>query len=574
MAMAAAGPSACASLPTSSAPVAVGALNHEPDDQTITPPAPGRAPDQLLQDFLNVAGLPGGRHAQARQYLTKDAAASWNDAAGTTIVTNTAVLRESQSDSHAVYLVRATRVGMLRGNGVYQSDPGTLEAPVVLSRFGSEWRIDQLPPGVILDRAIFQQSYHPHPLYFLNPADTALVPDMRWIYDDRNQLAGELVADLAAGPRPGLAAAVRTELGTGVSPNPPDRADGGDGPVGVGLGGVKIDFRGASVLDVRDRMLLAAQLIWTLDGSGLPGPYLLFADGKPLDDRYASGWTVDDVAALRPGVDPAADVGLYALRAGALVRVDNTGLTEVPGYFGSVERLQSASLSRDGRQVAAVAASDGSGPAAQLLLGGYGGGPVLAASAGAITQPTWSQDDRSVWVVLDGTQVLRATRDPATGEVGTTAVDSSALAPIGRQITQLRLSRDGVRAAMIVDGKVAVAAVVVAGGRLALADPTAVPIRGDAVARALAWRDGADLLVSEDGADAPLVTVPVDGSSCDTSTSQNLTPSVVSIDVTPSADYAEDSRAVFELQNTETTDRFWREVPGLIGVGARPVLPG
>ncbi|NUS43028.1 MAG: MtrAB system accessory protein LpqB [Mycobacteriaceae bacterium] len=575
MAVAALQAASCASLPSSSSPVPIGTLDRAPAEQTITPPQPRRAPDQLLQDFLTVGNAPAGKHAQARQYLTKEAAAHWDDSARITIVTDTAVLRESQSDSKATYLVRANRVGQLLDNGAYKPDNGSLELRIELVRFGGEWRIDELPSGVIMDRQLFQDSYRAHPLYFPNAAGTALAPDMRWFCNDRNALATQLVAALAAGPRSGLAPAVRNMLAGGVTPNPPTRADGRPGPVGVGMGGVRIDFRGASALDQRSREILAAQVIWTLDGSRVPGGYQLLADGKPLDDRYASGWTVAEVAMLNPNVDSGVDVGLNAVRAGALVQVDNTGLAQVPGYFGGTAAMQSAALSRDGKQVAAVV-GDRTRRTQNLMVGTYGGGAAPVNAAARITRPSWSPDNRSVWAVLDTARVVRATRDPSSGEVTTADVDTAGLAGLGKQISELRISRDGTRAAMIIDGRVVVAVVVLHNGRWALANAHPVPLRPGAQALSLDWSSGHDLLVSTAGGDAPLVSAQVDGAVIEPFTSQNLIPPIGTIDATATTFYAKDNRTVMQLKNNDPSnkDRYWREVPYLAGVDVVPVLPG
>lgn len=577
----------CAGLPSSSAPRAVNTIDRQPTNVTVPTPEAGRAPQLLLHDFLSASADPAGRHDTARQYLTKEAAARWDDSVSTSIVDSVAVLQDSQAndrtgESMSAFLLRANRVGQLLPQGVYQPDDGPLEVKIVFRKFGGEWRIDQLPPGAIMDQESFKKSYHPHPVYFLNPAGTALVPDQRWIFEDRDKLANDLVYKLADQPRAPLVPAVRNEL-AGLTPQL-SRADNRQGPVGVGLGGVKIDFHGAGALDRHGRELLAAQVIWTLNDARIVGPYLLFADGKPLDDRFQNGWRTNDVMALSPrsevGADLNPEVVLSVLRSGALLRVDSTGLTNVPGYFGSVASLRTAALSRDRRLVAAVAATVRPAPAPpnQLLIGTYGGGASPVADGTTITRPTWSPDSGSVLAVIDGVRVVRAARDPSTGQAVVADVDSSAVGPLGRQITELRISRDGVRAALIVDGKVCVAVVVVQpNGHYALTSPRVVPIRPGATAESLDWIDGESILVAEKSTVTvdPLVTVQVDGSDISTFTSTNLTAPLIWVNATPKMNYVEDSRTVFQLKNDDPEkDRFWREVPYLGGAPAVPVLPG
>jgi hypothetical protein len=69
--------------------------------------------------------------------------------------------------------------------------------------------------------------------------------------------------------------------------------------------------------------------------------------------------------------------------------------------------------------------------------------------------------------------------------------------------------------------------------------------------------------------------VAVDGSRFDTLPGRNLTAPVSSVDASAMIEYVADARAVFQLNNSDPeTDRYWREVPGLSGRRAVPVLPG
>jgi len=90
---------------------------------------------------------------------------------------------------------------------------------------------------------------------------------------------------------------------------PVTRADGGKMGVGRGYGGARIDLESLSTTDPHSRALLAAQIIWTLARADIRGPYVINADGAPLDDRFAEGWTTSDVAATDPGVADGAGAG-------------------------------------------------------------------------------------------------------------------------------------------------------------------------------------------------------------------------------------------------------------------------
>ena len=73
----------------------------------------------------------------------------------------------------------------------------------------------------------------------------------------------------------------------------------------------------------------------------------------------------------------------------------------------------------------------------------------------------------------------------------------------------------------------------------------------------------------------PVVQIAVDGSRTDALPSRNLTPPVIAVEASTTAEFVADSRAVFQLNNRDPADdRYWREVPGLAGLTAIPVLPG
>lgn len=572
--------SGCASLPDSSSPQAVGTIAREPTTTSVPPPAPGREPDLLLRDFLRASTDPANRHLAARQFLTADMSAGWDDAASATIVDKVDVLPESRSAERATYVIRANRVGHLEEGGVYRADEGPFETRITLVLTGGEWRIDEMGPGVVMDRPQFLNGYQRRSLYFVDPSGRTVVPDPRWIAATQDQTAAQLIDLLIEGPKAALAPAVRTELGSGVSVRGPiTKADGRTTQVGVGLGGVRIDFLGLKPLGKESREMLAAQVIWTLANAEITGPYVLLADGQPLDERFPNGWTTADVASMNPLATSSATIGLHALRGGGLVSVAETGVTPVPGAFGAATNLRSVALSHDGELAAAVADTGRPAPeaTAELLIGPYRDGTAARALQGeSITRPTWALDDNSVWAVVNGTNVVRVVREPGTGRVTVLPVDAGSVRAVGNVISDLRLSRDGVRAAMIVDGRVYVAVVVQkSNGEFSLTTPWEIAIGLGSPALSLDWSTPDTVVVARSASDVPVVQVAVDGSRMDALPSRNLTPPVVAVEASTTSEFVADSRAVFQLNNADPAgDRYWREVPGLTGLQAVPVLPG
>lgn len=315
---------ACASLPESSAPEALGTINREPTPEGPPPPVANRDPDLLLRDFLQAAADPANRHLAARQYMTPAASTQWDDAAGTVIVEKPDTLRESRSGDKATYKIRARKVGELAADGGYRpsEDIVIVENKIELTKVDGEWRIDELPDGVVMDSTAFFKSYRRYALYFADPSGNTTVPDLRWISVPKGQLTQRLLSSLIEGPQPALASVLRNELAPPVAlRGQVTKMNGDPEGVGIGLGGVKIDFAGASALNPRDREVLAAQVVLTLSSADILGPYVLLADGKPLDERFAAnGWSVADVQQFNPGTSMRNQAGLHALRAGGWCR--------------------------------------------------------------------------------------------------------------------------------------------------------------------------------------------------------------------------------------------------------------
>lgn len=570
----------CATLPTSSSPQAIGTVAREPDASSVPAPAPGREPDLLVRDFLKASTEPAGRHAAARQFLTGGANSKWDDAQSALVVDKIDVFFENRSADAARILVKAAKVGELSPDGVFKADDGTLEARFEMARENGQWRIDNLPAGVIMDRSQFLSVYHRESLYFVNYAGTALVPDPRWIAVRKEGMAAQLIAMLLAGPKAPLAPSVRTELGVGVNLRSTlTKIDGRDSDVGIGPGGIRMDFQGIGNLDSQARELLAAQVVWTLSGAGITGPYEVLADGAPLDPRFAEGWTTASLAAWDPSFPAGPQVGLHAIADGVLDSVDASSVTPVPGPLGLPApdggNLLSASLSQDGKLVAAVRSTGRPGAAVELVVGPLEGPVTVVASGVTITRPTWSGDSHVVWAAVDGAKVIRVTDDPATGAAAA-PVDSSAIGALGGPITELRLSRDEARAALIVGGRVYVAYVTPdANGGFGLTGPRAIAFALGSSAISLDWGRTDTIFVTRSGSDSPVVQLAVDGSSMQALPSRNLSPPVTLIDATPAAKLVADSRGVLTLSTTSPDDeQYWREVPGLVGRRAVPVMPG
>ena len=569
----------CAGVPSSSSPQAIGTVGR-PAPASLPKPTPGMDPDILLREFLKATADPANRHLAARQFLTESASSGWDDA-GSALLIDNVVFVETREPEKVSVTMRADILGSLSDMGVFETGEGALPdpGPIELIKTSDGWRIDTLPNGVFLDWQQFQETYKRNTLYFVDPTGKTVVPDPRYVaVSEPDQLATELVSKLIAGPRPEMAKTVRNLLDDPLKlSGPVTRADGGKTGVGRGYGGARIDLENLSTTDPHSRQLLAAQIIWTLSRAGINGPYVINADGAALDDRFADGWTTADVAATDPGAADGAAAGLHALVGGSLVSLDENSAPRVPGAFGQTSGQVSAALSRSGQEVASVVVQRPGAPdmASSLWIGQLGGSAAQVMDGRTLSRPSWSLDE-SIWVVVDGLNVVRAVQD-ASGQPARIPVDSTAVtARFPGAITELQLSRDGTRAAMVIDGRVILAGVEqTEGGGYALTFPRRLGYGLGNTAVSLGWRTGDDIVVSRTDPQHPVSYVNLDGVNSD-APSRNLLMPVTTVAANPSTVYVSDGRGVLQLSgaSAEDGDPSWVEVRPLMVAGAKPVLPG
>ena len=567
----------CAGVPDSSAPQAIGTVDR-PAPKRLPSPNSSMDPDQLLREFLKATADPANRHLAARQFLTESASKDWDDQ-GSALLIDKVVFTETRAAEKVSVTMQAEILGSLSDIGVFETGEGQLPdpGPIEMVQTAEGWRIDRLPNGVFLDWQQFQAAYKRNTLYFVDPTGATVVPDPRYVaVSEPDLLATELVNKLIAGPRPEMAKAVRNLLGPPLKMRGPvTRADGGKTGVGRGYGGARIDLEGLVTTDPQSRQLLAAQLIWTLARSDIKGPYMINSDGAPLDDRFVDGWKATDVAATDPGAADGATAGVHALMGGAMVALDGQGFAKVPGSFGAMPEQQSAAFSRKGTDVASVIKPAAPDAGASLWIGPNGGQAAQATDGRTLSRPSWALDN-AVWVVVDGSSVVRVIREEASGQPARIPVDAAAVtARFPGAITELQLSRDSTRAAMVIDGQVVMAGVEQApGGAFTLTYPRRLGFGlGNSVV-SLSWRTGDDMVVTRNDPAHPVSYVNLDGVNSDGPT-DNLVMPVSAVAANPSAVYVADARGVLQLlAGTSEHGQVWTEGRPFMTPGTIPVLPG
>jgi hypothetical protein len=427
--------SACSTVPSSSATVQItqapsrptGAIGIEP-----LPPEPGATPEEVVRSFVDADASTVRGHPVARQHLAPQAARGWSDEDGITVISPS--YSTITTDAGTVQM-SSKLVGTVDTHGVFAVGGGQVYTRTfTLEQVGGQWRITNPPAGLLLLEPDFERLYDERSAYFVDPTGQRLVPDPRYLVTGQSQPTA-LVERLLDGPAANLADGVRNPL-AGAQLR---RA------VTVTTSAVTVDLTGIGSQPAAVLSEICAQLVWTLDQLALHDVEVL-VDGEPVSlDGVPTVQSTDDWQAFDPGTVSTSAPGHY-LDAGALRTTDGK---PVPGPAGTgTAALGSAAVlvdHRTGGPTTVAGVSSGPG-GATLLLGPYGGALAPVVTGGTLSAPSVAVTRAEVWVVRDGTAVLRV---PVGGQPQ--VVGTPTLAGLGRA-TELVLSPDGVRAAVVVDG--------------------------------------------------------------------------------------------------------------------------
>jgi hypothetical protein len=385
----------------------------------------------MVRGFVDAAASTLQGHPVARDHLAGDAAASWSDESGITLVG--ADYATVTTDAGTVVMT-GDLVGYVDPRGVFADAPEEVFThEFALVDVDGQWRIANPPDGLVMLVPDFERLYDDLAAYFVDPTGQRVVPDPRYLLSGEAQPT-TLVQRLLDGPSPALSAGVENAL-EGVTLL---RA------VTVSGSTARVDLAGLDALPPVQLGQLCAQLVWTLDQlEGLSSVEITtIGDPLPLEGAPAVQ-RADDWAAFNPEAVPADAAGHY-VDAGRLMTVEGQ---PAPGPAGSgTLAITSAAVSADPRTSALtdMVAVASTGSTASLLAGRYGQdlGSVLQATR--LSVPSVAATRPEFWVVRDETTVVRV---PAG--TGPQPVNVPTLPEQGRAVA-LQLSPDGVRAALVV----------------------------------------------------------------------------------------------------------------------------
>ncbi len=407
----------------------------DPEDQFIRViargPREGMSAVEVVQGFLDASASFDGDHAVARQFLTDAASATWDTNAGVRVYEASSTLTELGR----TVVMTAVEAGRIATNGRYEVDaPGTeLRETFAVVKVDGEWRIDDVPEGLLLTQTDVDRAFRSFAIYFFNPTFDTLVPDPRMIPVVGSGLATTLIRRLVAGPSEWLQPAVRTGFPDGVRLN--------IDAVPIESGIARVDLTpNARAADDRTRQALSQQIVWTLRQLPDVQAVDLTSGGQPL---LVPGAPSPQPRDAWPAVDPnglPAGASGYVARPGGVVKLISGGVRQVAGDAGTGDiTLLDIAVSNDSQSIAGVD-TEGAVWKGRMIEGA----PLIRIHEGPA--PTGLAFDRStsVWLVDPEQGLLSVAGDGAS--------ESITVSGLTRRTTLIAAipSRDGTRAALVI----------------------------------------------------------------------------------------------------------------------------
>ncbi|MPZ79086.1 MAG: hypothetical protein GEV28_01245 [Actinophytocola sp.] len=562
--------SGCANIPERSTPHAVRQDESEQPQAAVDEPTRDLDPFDLVREFIHKSG----NAEAAAMYLTEKARQGWNGEAAPTIVLDTfdtvpvrdpEPVRDPDATSHDLETVvlQVSPVGRLGADYAFIPAIDDQEFDVAVRKQpDGQWRIDSPPTTRFVPISDFESSYRAVTVYYFDPDLRVTVPDLRYVTAEPvNGLPSRVVNVLLSGPSDTMRRSVRSPL-EGIGTNTNVVAD----PDGT----LVVDLKEVGDKSREQREQIAAQIVLSLQ-TVTSARLRLRGDGQDLIPGHRD-WRLGDLKAYDAPTKPDSDQPGLVVSDGRLYSLRDGKEVDGPTGDGTYQVL-TAAQSIDGAHLAAVVQTE-AGP--RLRIGEFGGEmQEVNLEARAMTRPTWlvstsnEVPPKEVWTVADG-NVVRAVR---TGDGGWKAlqVNASELTDFG-PITELRLSRDGTRAAAVARGRLVVASVVRDNDSVSLRAPRRLQPINIVQAVGVDWLSQDTLVVATRQGSLPVASLPVDGLKLEVFDRNNLQLPIKSIAAAPDRDViVTDSAAVSSVPGV---GQLWRQHPYGQSRDAIPFYPG
>ncbi|MFE3017253.1 LpqB family beta-propeller domain-containing protein [Streptomyces sp. NPDC059256] len=455
----------CASMPESGDVRAVKASPRADSQVRVdaVPPRPGATPSEIVAGFLEAMTSDDANFATARTYLSAEMAKEWRPEAGTVVLASAPnpgdAIKGRHENPGVDYPLLGQQIATVDAQHAYQAiTPTDYRATIHLSTQngpeGPEWRIDNLPPGLVLGASDFQRNYLPVNKYYFAAGRNNRVADPIFIRQRMDPVTlmdpvTQSVKALLDGPTNWLKPVVESFFPAGTT-------------LKEGVKSLTIDDRNALKVPLNKKASsvgrpecnkMAAQILFTLkdlSSTRIGQVELQRSDGTQLcvlDSGQQDGYAPEHSAAREGNQYFVDQKGRLALLPHGAKETSDP----VPGALGTGQLpLGPIAVARD-ETIAAAVAQDGR----QLFVA-----PITSTEAPATTlvqSKGKSRDNRLSAPSWDGRGDLWvADRDPAQPRLLMSVGGAAAPLPVniapeldGARIESLKVSVDGTRIALL-----------------------------------------------------------------------------------------------------------------------------
>jgi hypothetical protein len=559
----------CANIPEVSTPHAVRDDKAEPTG-TVDGPTKNLDAFDLVREFVHRSGNPEA----AAMYLTDKGKQGWNGEAAPTIILDTFDTvpvrtptvgedRGAESSDAETVVLEVTPVGRVGADHAFIPSIEDKEFKVTVKRQkDGQWRIDTPPDTMYVPVSDFEASYRAVTVYYFDKDLRVTVPDLRYVAAEPvTGLPARVINVLLSGPSDNMRNSVRSPLeGIGTRTNVVPDPDGT----------LVVDLKELGDKSAEQREQIATQIVLSLQNV-TSSRLRLRADGQDLIPGRRD-WRQGDLKVYDAPTKPDSDQTGLVVANGRLHSLRTGNPIDGPAGDGTYT-VRNAAQSIDGGQLAVVVNTPG-GPRLRV---GPAGGPLQLVNLDAKTmsRPTWLLSTstevapKEVWTVADG-NVVRAVRtgDGTWKALQVNASEMTDFAPI----TELRLSRDGTRAAMIARGRLVMASVVRDNNSASLRFPRRLQPLNVVQAVGVDWQSQETLVVATTQGALPVASLSIDGLKLDPFDRNNLQLPIKAIAAAPDRDViVTDSAAVSSVPGV---GQLWRQHPHGQGPDSIPFYPG
>ena len=406
----------------------------------VAPPDPGDKPRQIVEGYLRATAHYQPNYSVAKQFLTRMAAEKWSPEVGASIYRGSVT-----AEGETTVKLKGHLVGSLDKDRKYTAEDQDLDVDFALLQENGEWRIDKLPPGLMVAEFLFTSFYQSYDLYFVGNG-ISLVPDHIYLPTLSNpaNVASALMKALLKGPSAWLKPAVASAI-------PPNTSLSVDSvTITDGIAEVPLSDSVMALPDPQ-RSLLAAQIVSTLRQVGGVKGVMIKVNQQPyrVPGSDPTSLTIS-VDAIPHDIDPvplASGNQLYAVRDGGvnLVRTvaDKPATEPLEGPLGQgAYRVNALAVSATNTDLALTTDGRTTLRRAQIPAGQRSEPTTLLSGASNLLRPQFTRYGE-IWAIGDqrGRQRMWMSASDKRVEITTPMLQ--------KDVTAFKISPDGTRMALV-----------------------------------------------------------------------------------------------------------------------------